>query len=141
MPESRWIHVLSLELGWMNPAQARAYIAAANAAGILQPDGDALRLAFDARTIDAPRGFRPDPDSVPRAITSHAPPPRMDPFMACVERIGKQTGKQRQQILEDVSNLQDQLGGLLTAEAAVLWVAHEAGMDVRREAAEALNPQ
>src|ERR687891_481157 len=68
MSAARWSHILSLELGWMNPGQARAFVDAAVRAGLLAADGDQLRLVVDPHLVEVPRGFRPkaDADAAPR---------------------------------------------------------------------------
>src|SRR5207245_1332417 len=58
-----WAHVLSLDLGWMAPAQARRLVERAQAAGLLTPDGDLLRLALDPAAVQVPPLFRPRPDA------------------------------------------------------------------------------
>lgn len=63
MSAARWCHLLSLELGWMNPGQARAFVDGAVRAGILAVDGEHLRLVIDPQAVEVPRGFRPKPDT------------------------------------------------------------------------------
>ncbi|MEA3191235.1 MAG: hypothetical protein QOD77_1817 [Thermoplasmata archaeon] len=126
MPPAAWVHHLSLELAWMAPAQARAFVERAMAAGVLRLAGDDAELAFDPRAVEAPRGFRPNPD------TGAAPPE--DPFVAWLGRVGAATGKDRAAVLADVAARQQAMGGMLTAWAALLWAAADAGLDVRSAA-------
>lgn len=79
LEEERWRYVLSLELGWMPPGQAGRYIRACRAAGLLVEEGPGLRLAFDAQSVEIPRGFRPDPEKLP---TPGAPAARDAPAAA-----------------------------------------------------------
>ncbi len=143
LPASTWTHLLSLELGWMTPGQARRYVEAAKAAGLLEEDGAALRLSVDPRDYDAQLGFRPDPEKMPESSPSSRPRGNKDPFVAWVERVAATTGQSRAAVLAQVADRQQTMGGLLTAEVAVLWVARDAGLDVRvglEDAIERLRP-
>jgi hypothetical protein len=111
----------------MSPAQATAFVARAVEAGVLWREGDRLRLAVDPASVDVPLGFRPRPDAQPEG--------RADAFGAWVTTLSAKRGQPPNQILEEVAARQAALGGHLTALAAVLWLAAEAGLDVRAEAA------
>lgn len=63
MPVDRWAHTMSLELGWMAPREAKAFVARALAAGLLAEEVDGLRFVLDPRGIEVQRGFRPAPDA------------------------------------------------------------------------------
>jgi hypothetical protein len=136
MPANRWCHLLSLELGWMNPGQARAFVDRAVRAGLLAEDGPDLRLVVDPARVEVPRGFRPKPDAepAPAPASPSAAPPEPDPFLGWVARIAAARGLTREQVLGQVSALQDSMGGLLTAEAAVLLLARRNGLDVQAAA-------
>ena len=155
MTAQRWSHFLSLELGWMNPGQARLFVDGAVRAGILAADGDQLRLVLDPQAIAVPRGFRPKPDGgagdpapsraapaspthAPAPHTSApaapAPPPEPDLFLAWVAKLAAQRQGTREQVLGQVAALQEAMGGLLTAEAAVLLLARRSGLDVAEPA-------
>ena len=152
MSASRWSHLLSLEMGWMNPGQARAFVERAQRAGLLSADGDKLVLVIDPARVEVPRGFRPRPDadvgapvppstgpaavqgaSLPSAPASAAVPPP-DPFLAWVAKVAATRGLTRDQVLGQVAHTQEQMGGLLTAEAAVLLLARRNGLDVSESA-------
>ena len=163
MSPSRWSHMLSLEMGWMNPGQARSFVEQAIRAGLLAPDGDLLRLVVDPNAVEVPRGFRPKPgeaatprDPTPRGGTpapgspaggaaakaeaSAAPavqPPPPDPFLGWVAKVAAHRGLTRDQVLAQVATTQEQMGGLLTAEAAVLLLARRNGLDVAEAARQA----
>lgn len=128
MPAGRWALVLSLELGWMTPGQARRYVEAAVRAGVLVPEGDEVALAADPASVQVPRGFRPDPDAVPE-------PPREpeagDAFAAWLQRVCAATGHDAGGVMDAVSEVQERFGGRLGALAALLAVARDAGLDVR----------
>ena len=137
MSASRWSHMLSLELGWMNPGQARTFVERGVNAGFLTPDGETLRLVIDPSSVEVPRGFKPNPDasaSTPGTPTassaSSTVPAPADPFLGWVAKVAAQRGLTRDQILGQVATTQEEMGGLLTAEAAVLVLARRNGLDV-----------
>src|SRR5688572_17737382 len=132
LPRTRWVHILSLELGWMSPGQAGAYVDRAASAGLLRPQGESLELAFDPANVEVPRGFRPDPNEAP------APAAAADPFVEWLDKVVAATRKTRADVLKDVEERQKRMGGMLTAEAALLWSAADAGLDVRAAAQKSL---
>lgn len=127
MPSAEWTHHLSLGLGWMTPAHARAFVERAAAAGVLAGRDGVLQLAGEAQLVEIPLGFRPNPEAV--AATAEA-----DPFAALLQRVAAHTGSTVPAVLSLVSERQARMGGLLTAWAALLWLAAEAGLDVRQAA-------
>lgn len=142
---SRWAHVLSLELGWLTPSQAKRFVQNAVDAGVLvaddeEDDGGRLRFAGDWKNVEVPRRFRLDPESVDDVPAPVASPEAAsdDPFRDRLQAIATHRGDDPAAALEDVTAWQERLGGDLEAEAAALLVAAEAGMDVRDEAAAAL---
>ena len=140
MPETRWAHLLSFEMGWMNPGQARAFVGRARTAGLLAVEGEALRLGFDPGGVEVPRGFRPRPDAVPVAAAQPvggAGATSPDGFASWLDLVAKASGGDRTQVLAEVAALQERMGGLLTADAAILALASRRGLDVKLAAAEA----
>lgn len=139
MSATRWCHLLSLEMGWMNPGQARAFVDGAVRAGILAPDGEHLRLVLDPQSVEVPRGFRPKPDADAPAGAKErdAEPVEADPFLAWVARLAADRRLTREQVLGQVSALQETMGGLLTGDAAILLLARRSGLDVAQAAREA----
>lgn len=142
MPASRWAHVLSLELGWMSPKEAKRYIEACFAASLLEEDGDGLRLTFEEGAVEIPRRFRPDPEDLPEPASAMKEAPAgpgsggaaPDGFEAWAKRLAEHRGRDLADVLDDVAALQERMGGLLHAETAVLRLMAEAGLDVRAEA-------
>lgn len=137
MSAARWSHLLSFELGWMNPGQARGFVDRAVTAGLLADDPAGLRLVIDAASVQVPRGFRPNPDAV-GARAPQTAPPEADPFLAWVAKLAAHQGQTREQVLGRVAAVQERMGGFLAADAAVLWLAREAGFDVAAAAEAAL---
>lgn len=137
MPSSRWVHVLSLELGWMTPGQARRYVDAAQQAGILVPEGEEVALSVDPASVQVQRGFRPNPDALPEAA---APAPEgEDPFSRWLQKVAAAMSKDAGMVLADVADVQERFGGRLGALPALLLLAGAAGLDVRGAAAEELD--
>lgn len=133
MTAARWAHVLCFELGWMNPGQARAFVQRAIASGLLTPDGELMRFVLDPATVQVPRGFKPDPAAIAPAAPT-APVPEPDLFLGWVARLSAHHGAPREHILGRVAAVQERMGGMLTAEAAALWLARDAGLDVAQAA-------
>jgi len=129
MPLAEWAHHLSFGLGWMTPAQARAFVTRAEAAGLLATAEGPARLTFDATRIEAPLGFRPDPEA-----KADAPAAPADPFAQWLPQVANRMGTTPAAVLQLVAERQGRMGGLLTAWAALLWLGAEAGLDVRAAA-------
>lgn len=152
MSAARWSHLLSLELGWMNPGQARSFVGRAQRAGLLAADGESLRLVIDPATVEVPRGFRPRPDAhttdpsrpngdggsaAESATATPAASPPADPFLAWLAKLAAHLEVPRDQVLAQVAAEQERMGGLLTAEAALLLVARRNGLEVAEAARDA----
>ena len=126
MPASRWVHVLSLELGWMTPGEAKGFVRRAMDAGVLEGDDE---LGHVGGAVEIPRGWKPDPSAAPEAVADD------EGFLAWAKEVAAHTGQDLGQVLQAVAEVQEQ--HLLDALAAVLYVAADAGLDVRRAAREA----
>ncbi|MCA1819087.1 MAG: DUF2240 family protein [Halobacteriales archaeon] len=138
LPVQDWVHVLSLDLGWMSPAQARRLVLRCSDAGLLrQQEGDTemLEFALDPAKVVVPPFFRPHPEAVPDPLLHSASPPAEEGFLAWLEAYTRHAGCERAEALHRISKRQAEAHGLLTADAALLWVAAEAGLDVRTAAA------
>ena len=131
LPTSTWRHVLSLELGWMPPGQAAGLVERATAAGILVADNDNLRLAVDPATVAITPGFRPDPNAAADKRVEN-------PFVNWADKIAAHARIDRAEVLARVQSAQDNFGGWLTGDAAILLVASDAGLDVTSAARAAL---
>lgn len=129
-PAATWAHVISLELGWMSPGEAKRFVVAAIEAGLLIDADGGLRPATTG-SGDLPRGFQLDPAVEPPAKSE-------DPFMQWVEDIAAASNTDASSVLARMAERQDAHGGLLDAEAALLQLAAEAGLDVRERAAAAV---
>ncbi len=142
-PASQWAHVLSLELGWLTPSQAKRFVANATEAGVLVEDPDnpqRLRFAGDWKAVEVPRRFRLDPGSIEDVPAPVASPEAAsdDPFRDLLRAIAAHRGGEQAQVLDEVTAWQERMGGDLEAEAAALLVAAEAGMEVQERARAAL---
>ncbi len=129
MPQGDWERVLSLELGWMTPGQAKPFVASAVAAGLLVDEGSGIhRFVGEAATVGL--GWRPDPEARAGPDTPNANPESLrapqDEFPVLVQRLGAPD-----QVMAKVAQKQDLFGGRLNAAAALAWVASESGSDVQ----------
>ncbi len=152
MPVSHWANTMSMELRWMAPGLARRYVDACIDAALLRVEGDMASLSFDPRSVELVKG-RPDPDDLPvpvptgaRAAPVHEAEPQEEPqavpediFAAWLPKVAAVRGSDVASILAEVEGLQQQTGGLLHADAALLRIGAEAGLDVRDAAAAALS--
>lgn len=146
MPRSAWEGELSFGLRWMTPPQAKAYLGAALAAGLLSEDGDELRLGVDPEEVRVPVGFRPDPLALaaPGEATAaggaggSGRPRKEDPVLDWMRRIAEATGQKRADVAAQMAARQEAMAGHLTAEVAVLWLARDAGLDVTEALADAV---
>ena len=115
-------------------------MARAVTAGLLGAEEDQLRLVLDPALIEVPRGFRPRPEATapaPGAGPASATPEEPDLFLGWVARMAARTQTTREQVLARVATVQERFGGLLSAEAAILVLARESGLDVAAAAAQA----
>lgn len=126
MPQSAWAHVLSLELGWLPPGDAKAFVAACVDAGLLAGEPATLQVPSD---IDVPRGFRLDPGIRPEPVQEQ------DPFVALVQAVAQGTGADMSDVFAAVATTQDEHGLLDAPAALLLWASTR--MDVKPLAAKA----
>lgn len=130
MTATDWANVLSLELGWMTPAQAKRYVQACHDAGLLAGQ-DVWTPTFEAAHVEVPRGFRPDPERLPLVSGG-------DPFHAWLARVAAATDRDEDEVLRMTAAVQEEFGGLLEAHGALLVLAADHGLDVAGAADEAL---
>lgn len=113
-----WTHTLSLELGWMPPGDARRFVAAAQAAGVLRPS-DEQWIVDKGTAVPIPRGFRPDPRLLSATADLGAqlenPPGREEETTS------------GSPVADAIAAKQALLDGRLSAEVAAIWVSHEEG--------------
>jgi hypothetical protein len=140
LPVAEWSHVLSLVLGWMPPGAAREFVKSAELAGLLSPVGESLELTFDAAIIKIPNRYKPPANMVveaadapmvatPAKSTDDSPIfPRLLQRLAEAKRIAKEAA------LLQVAEVQAKFGGRLTADAALVQVAMNHGLEVASDA-------
>jgi hypothetical protein len=124
---------LAFRLNWYPPSQAAQVLERALQAGLLEAQGEDVRITFPDDAIDLPLNFRGTaraldeplqgvPTTPPAGVAAAAPPaPRVD---AALE--------------ERVRALRDLAQGRLSEPAARLLARRERGQDVRAEAAAVL---
>ena len=126
MERTKLLAILAFDLRWFSPDPAKRIIQRAVKAGLLQEQGDAVKLAFEATGVEIPLNFKPseslaDEDG-PIDMPAAAPrPPPAAPL--AVDYAASQERARR--------------GGLVGLDVAALIVARRGGKDVR-EAAKAL---
>lgn len=142
MSASAWAHTLSLELGWMTPGAAKSFVADCQAGGLLTENGDALRLTFDRKGVDIPRGFRPPQDLSVEPVGTPAPPAddgsEDDLFPRLIARIAEAKAMSKDEVINEAGAVQERFGGRLSAEAAAVRVAMAHGVDVAEDTSKAL---
>ncbi|MCA1819710.1 MAG: DUF2240 family protein [Halobacteriales archaeon] len=82
MAAARWAHVISFDLGWMAPAQAKAFVARGVEAALLRPDGESLAFALDPAASRSSRPARAASHST-AAIADSEPPMRACTAATC----------------------------------------------------------
>ncbi len=131
LPAARWAHVLSLELGWMTPSQARAYVAGAKSAGLLQEEAEELSFVLDPDSVVMDRRFRPDPQALPEPLPAPVEVQELDEggFSGWLRTLSSHLGQDAAATMDLVSEIQNRFGGHLGAYPALLIAAQEAGLD------------
>lgn len=120
MPASRWVHELSLGLGWMRPAEAKEFVRRAHTGGLLVGEDD-LEFRLDPQSVEVPASFRPD-------IAARAAP--RDAFQDVLAGLGGM-GWDQNRVLAEVARVQEEFHGHLDALTAAWLVATRAGMSVK----------
>ena len=131
MPRMELHMLLSMDLRWFAPEESKKVVARAIEWGLLTPEGDVLKIAFDATAVSVPLNFRPQaralleeeaPSELPRA--NPAPPPMPTPAPVHESRHDAELERARR-------------GDLISLDVARLIVARRRGEDVRAELADA----
>lgn len=113
---SDFIFTLSLDLKWGPPENVRALLREAEAAGMVQIDGETVSASFDEKDVEIPLGFKPASEET-----------LLDKG---IRLITSQTGLSRKEAIAMANEKQDRLRRLVELDAVVLLVAREMGLDV-----------
>lgn len=114
------VYFLSFKQHWMNIEQANILISRALEEGLIEQDGDMIRPLFDTSAVDVPLGYKPG-----SAVFE-----RSDPVDDLLLRISQQTGIPRAQLVAEQNRVvQEQFGGNIRSEAAVVIMAKRHGVE------------
>ena len=117
MAESEFVVALSLDRNWFSPDQAKTLVDVATGEGLLERDGDALVVGFDASAVTVPEGFIPGEEILQSRST-------FERLLGAV--VDGDTDKQT--AVAGINALQSELG--VTVETAAVVYARREGIDV-----------
>jgi hypothetical protein len=117
MGESEFVVALSLDRDWFSPDQAKRLIDAAAIEGLLERDGDDLRVAFEPTEVEVPDDFVPEESILQQRTT----------FERVLERI-VEAEIEKQTAVADINRLQADLA--VSVESAAVLYARRRGIDV-----------
>lgn len=134
MKESEFILVLSMDLNWFAPEQARNVLSEAKRTGLLKVEQDILRPSFDLQNVEIPSGFKPQSDIFEKKTI----------FEKTIERIIVATGFEKRKVVSMINKKQEEMQKMVEIEISAILVALENGVimdDLIKEEYEALlNP-
>jgi len=117
--ERDFIFILSMDLGWFTPREARRALRQAVEEGLLSLEEGMVKPLFNLETVEIPLGYRPDERDERRGV-----------FEIAVERIMTATGMDKHQVISLVNQEQEKLHKLVEIEVSVLLVAKRHGVPV-----------
>ncbi len=114
------VYYLSFKQHWMNIDQANILISRAEEEGLIESQGDMIRPLFDLSAVEIPLGYKPGSSVFERS----------DPVDDLLSRISQNTGIPRAQLVAEQNRVvQEQFGGNLRSEAAVVLMARRHGVE------------
>lgn len=114
------VYYLSFKQHWMNIDQANILISRAEEEGLIESQGDMIRPLFDLSAVEIPLGYKPGSSVFERS----------DPVDDLLSRISQHTGIPRAQLVAEQNRVvQEQFGGNLRSEAAVVLMARRHGVE------------
>lgn len=130
--EEDFVQLLAHERRFFPPSRVRALVQAGRGSGLLRSAGaHAFELSPDARDLGLPFDYRPDPAEVERVLGGPGAPAEAAPlFRRLVRAVSAATHESETELVAAVNRLQQEHGGLLTAEAAAFVLARLRGVDV-----------
>lgn len=147
MPGSELRLLLAYDLRWFAPEDAKKVVLRAIETGMLEQEGDAVRVAFDLATVQIPLNFRPTTavldeeigalpqkpmPSLAASVAAPAPGPAPAPPPPAPAQPPVAGAGSHQRAADDERRKR---GLLVSAELAQLIVRRRAGEDVAEEAA------
>ena len=117
LAESEFVVALSLDRNWFSPDQAKTLVDVATSEGLLEREGDALVVGFDAASTDVPSDFSPDESILQSRST----------FERVLDTV-VEGGVEKQTAVAGINRLQSELG--VTLDAAAVVYARSEGLAV-----------
>ena len=117
LAESEFVVALSLDRNWFSPDQAKTLVDVATSEGLLEREGDALVVGFDAASTDVHRDFSPDESILQSRST----------FERVLDTV-VEGGVEKQTAVAGINRLQSELG--VTLDAAAVVYARSEGLAV-----------
>ncbi|MCE8422895.1 MAG: DUF2240 family protein [Candidatus Methanoperedens sp.] len=134
LKESEFILVLSLDLNWFAPDQAKNILSEAKRRSLIIVEGDLLKPSFDLASVEIPSGFNPGQDIFEIKTI----------FERTIDRIIVATGIEKRKIISLINKKQEDLLKIVEIDVSAILVALENGVlvdDLIKEEYEALfNP-
>jgi hypothetical protein len=119
--------LVSMELRWFKPGEAKRIIEQSKMAGLLIQDGDDLKPNFDITNIEIPIGFRP-----PKDLLIDLEEDQDSIFMQIVNQICLNTGMDETKVIAEINSKQAQMENYVTLEVIAILFAKKHDVDVNR---------
>lgn len=141
-------NVLSFDLRWFSPSDAKRVLALATERGLLVAEGALVRPSFAADAVEMPVNFRPGPETLDEPAAATVPPAAParpwqllpgdpEPEDGLLARAADAAGLAPEALRREAEHEREKSAGLLTLEAAAVLVLARRGHDVAVLAREA----
>jgi hypothetical protein len=125
IPKNEIELLLSLELRWFEPNEARKLIDFSLEMGLLKEEESKMVLTFDINSVKIPFGFKP-----PKELPSMLEQEHESLFMKMVNHICLNTNLELSQVIAEINAKQEKLHDYLLPEAVAVLYASELDIDV-----------
>jgi hypothetical protein len=119
--------LLSLELRWFDPNDARKLVELSVDMGLLEEVDDEMILAFEIDSVKIPFGFKP-----PKDLLTKLEQENESLFMKMVNHICLNTSMETNQVIAEINAKQEKMHDYLLPEAIAVIYASELGLDVEK---------
>jgi hypothetical protein len=138
IPAEELQNLVSFDLRWFSPGEARAFVERAQAAGLVDESEGGLVPAFDVEEPDLSVSFEPSLDLDP--VEPQVEPDEADAEAdeggdlvgRVAEALAEATEWSRAEAGRAIADERERLGDLVADEAAALLMARKRGLDVDR---------
>ena len=117
--------LMSMELRWFEPGEARKLCDLAVKLGILDQTKNGLAPKFDLNSMDIPLDFKP-----PENLITSLEDAQESLFIQVVNSICVSTDLKQEQVIAEINRTQADLNDLLSLEVLAILYAKEKGVDV-----------